>query len=348
MALEGFLQEFGLADILQLIYFQRKTGILYIEGKMDKVELSFINGNIAGLKSQRRPEGNRLGKILIRKGLITSQDFENAMEIQKTEHVKLGNILIRKGLVPKDGLMEIIHEQIIETIVQIFSWKEGRYEFDPQEVPVDKELPVSLDTQHLLMDGLRLVDEWTLIEGKLDLNTIYNQVREPEPGELNDLEKEVLGVIDGDRDVSTIIETCYSGDYETSRAIISLEEKGIVEHIAIQPLEKEKIGTTNEPGYPFYLAIAGVLLIVLIFIFKGSFDAFKVFRDAKSGFQIEKLKTEIDIYHATNGRYPHALEVITNENDLWGRPYEYSSTESGFKLFSPGPDGIRGTEDDVY
>ncbi len=58
MALEGFLQEFGLADILQLIYFQRKTGILNIKGKLDSIELSFINGNIAGLKSQRRSEGS--------------------------------------------------------------------------------------------------------------------------------------------------------------------------------------------------------------------------------------------------------------------------------------------------
>jgi hypothetical protein len=30
MALEGLLQEFGLADILQLIYFQKKTGVLNI------------------------------------------------------------------------------------------------------------------------------------------------------------------------------------------------------------------------------------------------------------------------------------------------------------------------------
>ena len=35
MALEGSLREFGLADILQLLYFQRKTGVLVLEGRMD-------------------------------------------------------------------------------------------------------------------------------------------------------------------------------------------------------------------------------------------------------------------------------------------------------------------------
>jgi len=36
MALEGSLKDFGLADILQLIYFQRKTGVLVLDGKQTR------------------------------------------------------------------------------------------------------------------------------------------------------------------------------------------------------------------------------------------------------------------------------------------------------------------------
>jgi len=348
MALEGFLQEFGLADILQLIYFQRKTGILNIEGKTDRVRLSFINGNIAGLESQRRLESNRLGKILIKKGLIDQKDLDTAIEIQKAEGIKVGTIFVRHGLVPKETLARIIQEQIIETIVQIFTWKEGRYEFIPQDVPVDEELPISLDTQHLLMEGLRIVDEWSLIEGKLDLNTIYKQAREPDQDELSEIERETLELIDGDSDVSTVINISYSGDFETSKAIISLEEKGIIEPIVVQPVKEEKIISHGELGRPLFITILAVVLIVLIFIFKGNLDAVKAFKEARTSLKIERLKTYIEIYSATKGLYPQSLEIVTEGKDPWGRPYIYRLTDEGFILFSTGPDGIEGTSDDVY
>lgn len=348
MALEGFLQEFGLADILQLIYFQRKTGVLSIESKIDRVELGFINGNIASLESQRRLESNRLGKILIKKGLISQKDLKTAIEMQKDEGIKVGNIFVKYGLVSKEVLIESIQEQIIETIVQIFTWKEGRYEFVPQEVPIDKELPISLDTQHLLMDGLRIMDEWSLIEAKLNLNTIYKQVREPDPDELSDVEKGVLSLIDDDSDVSTIINISNFGDFETSTAIIFLEEKGIIKPITVQPLKEERVITSRRLEYPFYIAILSAVLIILIFVFKGNFDAFKVFKGARTSLNIERLKTNIDIYSAVNGQYPQSLEIVTKGKDPWVRPYIYKSTEGGFTLFSSGPDGIEGTDDDVY
>jgi len=347
MALEGFLQEFGLADILQLIYFQKKTGVLNIEGKLDSIELSFINGNISGLKSQRRLESSRLGRILIKKELIKQGDLNNAIDAQKTEGLKLGNFFLKNGLVSKEALLEVMQEQIIETIVQVFSWKEGRYEFIPQEITVDKELPVYLDTQHLLMDGLRIVDEWSLVEGKLDLNAVYKKVNEPETVKLSDIEEEVLGFVDNDRDVISIIDSSGAGDFETAKAIISLQEKGIIAPV-VQPSTVE-VGVKKKLGHPFFYAIYGVFFIILIVIFIGNFFALKTFRSVKASLTIERLKNDIDIYNADNGFYPQSLETITgDERDFWGRPYVYKSTKDGFMLFSTGPDGVEGTDDDMY
>jgi hypothetical protein len=46
VALEGSLKDFGLADILQLIFFQRKTGYCILK-EADKIRLLFIDGNIS-------------------------------------------------------------------------------------------------------------------------------------------------------------------------------------------------------------------------------------------------------------------------------------------------------------
>ncbi len=70
MALEGSLTDFGLADILQLIYFQKKTGNLTLTGRMDRFRLQFVDGNIVSAESQKRLEEGRLGRILFKKGLL--------------------------------------------------------------------------------------------------------------------------------------------------------------------------------------------------------------------------------------------------------------------------------------
>jgi hypothetical protein len=349
MALEGLLQEFGLADILQLIYFQKKTGVLNIVGKLDNIDLSFVDGFITGMKSQRRLEGNRLGKILVHKGLIQQEDLDNAVEIQKTEGIKIGNVLVKNGKVSKEEIINIVQEQIIDTIVQVFNWKEGRYEFIAQGVPIDKELPIYLDTQHLLMDGLRIVDEWSLIEGKLDLNSIYKQVGEPEPGELSEVENEVLGLIDDNREVFTIINVSGFGDFETAKAILSLQDKEIIEPVELEGPAKGGIVSYRVLGLQYYMAILGAAIIVLISLYIGGVESFKIAGETRTNLTIERLRNDIDIYNAVNGRYPHNLDGIAKgQKDSWGRPFVYELTGDEFRIFSSGRDGLAGTEDDVY
>ena len=205
MALEGSLTDFGLADILQLIYFQRKTGVLKLEGKMDKVSLLFIDGNIGGAESKRRNEDNRMGKILLKKGLVTEEKLEAALQEQRKTGARLGNVLLKSDLVEKEVLQDVLQSQITEMIIQLFGWKQGTYEFAAQGVTQDKDFPFSLDTQHLLMEGLRIVDEWSVIQGKITLDSLFVKSTDSPEG-LTEQEREIFDYIDGDNDLSTIID----------------------------------------------------------------------------------------------------------------------------------------------
>lgn len=349
--MEGVLEEFGLADILQLIYFQKKSGVLNVIGSKDTVKIRLINGNISGVDSKRKLGDFKLGSILVKKGLITSDNLNVALEIQKEEKIKLGVVFLRRGLVSEEVLLEAIKERITEAIANVFAWKEGRYEFIAQEIFLDSELPVSIDTQHLLMDGLRTVDEWSLIEGKLDLDTVFELKKEPETGQLDETEMSVFNLVDGVSDVSTIISVSSSGDFDTSRALISLEEKGIISPAVID-LYKEAIeevvvqAAVSEK--PFIITASVVAAIVLIIALKGFFDTFMALSHVRADSKMEKLKEEADIYMIESGRYPDEKEFIIQEEDSWGRPYIYKSSKNGFTLFSMGPDGIEGTDDDVY
>jgi len=349
MALEGSLRDFGLADILQLIFFQRKTGILKLEGKLDKIRLLFIDGYIVGAESKRRTEANRLGKILIKKGVLQEADLQTMLEEHQKSNLRLGSFLVRKGMAKREEIEEIVTGQIKETIIQMFSWKEGTYEFTPQAVPPDREIPISIDTQHLLMEGLRIVDEWTLIEGKITLDAIFRK-KTDDISKLSDEEQDILLLVDGDNDVSTIIDISGKDDFTVSKTLVSLTEKGIIEAREAVPVITEIQTAETKPSYKRYRYLpAFVIVFVVTFslfsVFFASRDMFKRFSASES---IDAIRFNIETWKIEHGSYPADLHTIIQNKDPWGNYYIYRHTADSFFVLSPGPDGREGTEDDIY
>jgi len=349
MALEGSLKDFGLADILQLIFFQRKSGVLILEGRMDKVRFIFIEGNIAGAESKRRIEANRLGKVLLKKGLLREEDLQAVLDEQRSSNLKLGNILVRKGMVPREIIQEIITGQIKETVIQIFNWKGGTYEFTPQAIPVDKDIPISIDTQHLLMEGLRIVDEWTLIEGKITLDTVFTKMP-ADTLDLNDEEREILSLVDGENDVSTIIDLAGKDDFSVSKTLVSLIEKGIIESKEVLPVAVEAPIRESKKHVSSYLLVP-LLSIVVSFLISFSFlfiDSGSIYKKFNTSGNIDYLRFRIEAYKFEYGSYPETLDLISKKTDPWGKPYIYKRNNYTFIVLSTGEDRQEGTSDDIY
>jgi hypothetical protein len=350
MALEGSLKDFGLADILQLIYFQRKTGALSLDGRMDRVKLFFIEGNIVGAESKRRLEDNRLGKVLVKKGLIRDEDLTEVLEEQRRSGIRLGTALIQKRLVEKETIREIVHNQITETVLQLFSWKQGTYEFTAQGVPQDKELPFSLDTQHLLMEGLRIVDELAEIKDRIGLDTLFARTSAEGAG-LEEEEKEILNLVDGENDVSTIVDLAGKDNFEVSKTLISLLEKGLIESKKAAPVVSaaasgaaEKAPSVALSFFP-YLAVAASLILSCGVIFVQKDDTMKIFSAAK---MVSELRFRVEGYKLQHTTYPQTLAALTEAKDPWGSPFVYRVSEKSFTLKSAGPDMTEGTKDDIY
>lgn len=353
MSFEGSLKEFGMADILQLIYFQRKTGVLTLEGRMDKIRLLFYEGNIISAETKRKRETNRFGKLLLKKELIKEEDLQKALDEQQATGEKLGNILMKNGVAGKEQIQEILTTQITETVIQLFSWKDGIYEFSPQGVPVDKEMPVSLDTQHVLLEGLRIVDEWSLIEGKLSPDTIFEKTGKSGVA-LTSNEEEILGLVDGERDVSATIESSHMDSFQASKSLVSLMEKGIIEPKEAAPVAPEIALRGALPsakkGIPYPPFITPVIFLVSLFIAIISFPSQRSdYTDRiKTSADIDNIRFVIEAYKYENGSYPQSIDQITKTADSWGRQYIYKPAAGDFVLFSAGPDGKEGTADDVF
>lgn len=150
----GSLENFGIHDLLQLTALKKRTGLLHLSDGFEKVELFFLKGEIVDLNWLTRPGEKKLGTILIKNKLLTTEQAKQAVIRQKDTGQKLGFILIRMGLVNEDDLMGFLTIHMIECLRTALNFKSGEFSF--------KELPES-DFERASFDPI-------------DFNKIYKQV----------------------------------------------------------------------------------------------------------------------------------------------------------------------------
>jgi hypothetical protein len=256
MALTGTLKDFGIADILQLIGQQQKTGVLYLKSKEQEVQVFFREGNIVRAESVTRKKKDLIGNMLVRAELITEQQLESALETQKRTLKRLGDVLTSTGAISAQKLKQMMQLQVTETLYGLFLWKAGTYEFKQEEVQADSESITPLRAESVLMEGFRMVDEWPHVRKKLPHDAMtFERLKElpaPNPknkkkeeddfdasfddafseekkdenkGEFKSIgssERRVYELIAPGRDVRKLVDLSSLGDFETSKALVNL------------------------------------------------------------------------------------------------------------------------------
>src|SRR5512145_1748083 len=182
MALKGTLKDFGIAEILQLIGQQAKSGVLHLEGRDEEIHIAMADGNVVRAEHVGRKTKERLGTRLVRAELLTQEKLEYALDLQKRSLRRLGDILVEVGFVSKDDLKEMTALQTTETVYRLFHWKSGTYEFVPGDVEWDPEGVTPLRAEAVLMEGFRQVDEWPMVRRKITSTAMtFERLRELAP-----------------------------------------------------------------------------------------------------------------------------------------------------------------------
>jgi hypothetical protein len=271
MALNGTLKGFGIADILQLIGQQQKTGVLYLKSKEQDVQVYFKDGNIVRAESTTRKKKDLIGSMLVRAELITEQQLTSALETQKRTLKRLGDVLTSSGFISPEKLKQMMQLQVTETLYGLFSWKSGSYEFKVEDVQTDGESVSPLRAESVLMEGFRMVDEWPHVRKKISHEAMTFEVLKPLPaskyqekeddfdasfddafseekreenkGEFKSIgkaERRVFELIAPGRDVRKLVDLSCLGDFETSKALFNLVNLEYVR--ALQPTGRAASG----------------------------------------------------------------------------------------------------------
>lgn len=277
MALKGTLKDFGIADIFQLISHQSKTGVLHLHSRDQEVRISFVNGDVVHAESATRKKHDLLGSMLVRAEVITREQLDESLDIQKRTLKRLGHVLVERGVLTVGELREFTHLQTTETIFKLFNWESGTYAFEVEEVSYDQDTIEPIRSENILMEGFRMVDEWPMIRKKISSYTmVFKKVKELPEGlvpkdadeEIDDAlddmfteepkskgpkniganEARVYVLVNEERDVQKLIDLSRLGEFETCKALFNLLTEGYIKIDTSRRVVEEAVEIEGKPG----------------------------------------------------------------------------------------------------
>jgi tetratricopeptide (TPR) repeat protein len=234
MAIKGSLREASLPDVLQLLAMGQKTGCLSVTDRSNFGYIYFDRGRISYASIVNRRD--RLGDTLVKHGVITMRELEAAIEMQSRQRDKrIGEILIEQNILTREELHRYIRMQIEEAVYYLFTWTQGTFSFEAEMMPDERDLLVSINPETLLLEGARRVDEWSLIEKKVpSFDVIFDLDRarlEASDATLTPEQEQLIPLIDGQRDVTHLIDGSGLGEFDVGKALYGLATAGFLHRI---------------------------------------------------------------------------------------------------------------------
>ncbi|MEK7286023.1 MAG: DUF4388 domain-containing protein [Nitrospirota bacterium] len=170
--LDGQLQKMPFGEIFQTISLCKQTGVLVLTDTIVSAKLVFSQGDLfyASLDSM-----GPFGNTLMKKGVITLAELENALALQREEpDIPIATILEKTGTVSRAVLQSELKRHLLLVVRTLLMWESGTFHFD-FGLRVEKEMLLErgLSLPSLLVEATQPVDEW-----QLDLQT--DRVETPE------------------------------------------------------------------------------------------------------------------------------------------------------------------------
>ena len=389
MALEGTIKDFGLPDIFQLIGLQRKTGHLTLINEKDgeTVTVTFENGMVVMADSSARRLEDRLGNVLVKQGKLSRERLEEALEVQEQTLQRLGHILSSGSIITAKDLRDALQVQVSQIVFRVFRWRDGRYQFDPADsVDYDRENFAPMSADFILMEGIRMVDEWPIIEKKIpSFDMVFRPVVDPtlievgamgpdDSGEirrgapaasgrirLSPEEDRVFRRVDGVRTVQAIIDGTGAAEFEVCRTLFDFLNRNLIapegrgETPALEEAEA-KGRASSTPGYAVtalvvLLAAAGLLArLGSPFLVSGRppvvEEGWALVIDGVTWSRLARLDQAIHAWEATYGTLPQTLEELVGAG-LVDRSYLYDPARRPFHYETASDGYLLSAVDDV-
>lgn len=247
MVLRAELRQFSVSQALHLIQVGRKSGRLAVEGTDGKVHLYIRDGQLLSVETPgRRPD---LAAYLVAAGRMRPDE---GRELQADSVAEMAVLLVESGRASHDEVMQALRRHHRDVACSLFTWSEGRLEFQPDGDPPEGALSAPQELEHVLIEGQRRLQEWEELRERiprLDVSLHFPEGGQMPGGhvDLSPDEWAILSAAASGQTLQEIGERHQLADYRLRRAVAGLLQRGLVE---LSPTGQPAPTAAEEPEEP--------------------------------------------------------------------------------------------------
>ena len=333
VALHGNLRDFGIGEVFQLIGQQQKTGVLDVTGENERVRIAFSGGSVVWGEPAGPYERAALGDLLVRSGLVTT---ERMLKLERGVQEGEGDLLAliaRSGELGEAQLHEAVELLTQNTMFALLRWTHGSFHFTAQPVAGEGDVGHATPAEQILMDGLRMVDEWRMFDADArEFETVWRRSEAFElfreraegdtPARLARAER-VFNQVDGRADARRVLDLARLGEFEGVYWLSRLRRAGVIEPLAREntPSRRKRVSfraarlASLRVVAPFALAALGVLALVAQRGGPSELDAggAALQRAAAASFERALIRNAVEAYRFRHGKWPEDLAQAVRE-----------------------------------
>jgi hypothetical protein len=159
--LEGCLSAIPVDQVFQLCVEMRQTSRCSFQKGDLQVDVFFERQGVVFARQHNLHPGFRLGGFLMQQGLDAS-DVDGAIGASSLPGDWLGRRLRAEGRLTQAQLEVALTRQIESLVYEVIRWSDGTFRlFLEPSLPAEaREVAVCLQVPHLLLEGMRRLDEW--------------------------------------------------------------------------------------------------------------------------------------------------------------------------------------------
>lgn len=235
LLMAGTLGEVTVTDLLSFCNMFRKNGALLFTLKGGSKELFFAEGEVVFAASTFPHE--ELPEVLYDLGKINQATLKKIKEVGKAA-APVGKILVEKEIITPKDLWLATRQQVEAIIYSLFSFQEGSFCMRERTLDKEKIVRLSMNTQNLIMEGLRRVDERALYLREIPSMEAVPVLGNQRGLKLADEEQKLVELIRDDHcNVKELLRLSGLGEFDglktlhhlIRKKVVSLEEPAVAE-----------------------------------------------------------------------------------------------------------------------
>jgi DNA-binding Lrp family transcriptional regulator len=344
--MKGELGTFSVAEILQLIGMQEKSGLLRVGSKGKSAVLFFEAGKVISARDRRQGARDPFLFYLQENGAIGLEELNQVLEAKQKEGGDTVDILLNQGVIDRSRLGDLLSEYARETLETMVKWETGTFEFTVSSDGLpEKAIAKPLRLEPILMEALRRKDEVEEIRRFLpSFDTTIKVVEQS----IDDLHFEtrdaaILTLVDGRRTIDEILEESAADEVETLDILERLFALGVIS--IAEAHQQQPIARIISPLRSVVIVAAVVLI--------GAFLRFTVMAPERSGTipvialrggiqqfvdsrEVDNVRFTLEAYRAVNGTYPLRLQELVSDGMLTERQIRNGRGEVYAYVYIPG------------